>query len=66
MLELYCDDLTDLLAEHKKGDKLVRLQDMRLPLPRCTALQQGWGWLCGHALPGLPQPEQTAACWHQA
>lgn len=23
MLELYCDDLTDLLAEHKKGDKLV-------------------------------------------
>ena len=24
MLELYCDDLADLLAEHKKGDKLVR------------------------------------------
>jgi len=23
MLELYCDDLTDLLAENKKGDKLV-------------------------------------------
>lgn len=24
MLELYCDDLADLLSEHKKGDKLVR------------------------------------------
>ncbi|EFN56078.1 hypothetical protein CHLNCDRAFT_145586 [Chlorella variabilis] len=24
MLELYCDDLTDLLAEHKKGDKLYK------------------------------------------
>lgn len=23
MLELYCDDLADLLADHKKGDKLV-------------------------------------------
>lgn len=23
MLELYCDDLADLLSEHKKGDKLV-------------------------------------------
>ena len=24
MLELYCDDLADLLSEHKRGDRMVR------------------------------------------
>ncbi len=40
MLELYCDDLADLLAEHKKGDKLVRTL--------------GWGcWIHGQAMSRL-------------
>lgn len=25
LLELYCDDLSDLLSDHKKGEKMVRL-----------------------------------------
>ncbi|KAL4451514.1 hypothetical protein ABPG75_007176 [Micractinium tetrahymenae] len=30
MLELYCDDLTDLLAEHKKGDKLYKAPKLEI------------------------------------
>ncbi|KAL4428851.1 hypothetical protein ABPG77_005289 [Micractinium sp. CCAP 211/92] len=30
MLELYCDDLTDLLADHKKGDKLYKAPKLEI------------------------------------
>ena len=61
LLELYCDDLQDLLAENKKGEKLVSLAIIFLR-PAAQAPVQGRHSAALHGVPYVPVRVSLPRC----